>query len=674
MKNIDSLCINTIRTLAIDAVEKANSGHPGMPMGMAPAAYALWTKHLRYNPKNPRWMNRDRFVLSCGHGSMLLYALLYLTGYDLSLDEIKNFRQWGSKTPGHPESNLTPGVEVTTGPLGQGISNAVGMAIAEKYLAEYFNRNQFPIIDYNIYVFASDGDLEEGVSSETSSLAGHLGLNNLIVIYDDNHISIDGNTSLAFTEDVAKRYEGYGWHVQVVDGDGNDLDTFENAINNAKEEIGRPSFIKWRTHIGYGSPNKHDTPEAHGSPLGKEEVALTKKAYGWDPEKTFYIPDESLVKFREQVSKGEELEKKWVTLFESYSKTYPDLASEFNSAIKKKRPQDWEKLWRESWPIFDTSKPIATREAQGKLLDALMPKLPFLIGGSADLADSTKSIYKGAIPFSRENRSGRYLHYGIREHGMGAIMNGIAATGILIPYGATYFCFTDYMRPTIRLAALAKYPVIFVYTHDSIGVGEDGPTHQPIEHLTSFRAIPGLTLIRPADANETIQAWKFALEYRDGPVMLVLTRQKIPVIDQTKYSSAEQIMKGAYILKDTENRTPDLIIIATGSEVHLALEAAEQLSKEGSGVRIVSMPSWDLFEKQPQAYRDKILPPDITSRIAIEAAIRLGWDRYIGSQGEFIGMSTFGASAPSNILFEKFGFTADNIIQKAKMILSKSKK
>ncbi len=672
MENIDNLCINTIRTLTIDAVEKANSGHPGMPMGMAPAAYSLWTRHLRYNPKNPQWMNRDRFVLSCGHGSMLLYAVLYLTGYDLSLDDIKNFRQWGSKTPGHPESDLTPGVEVTTGPLGQGISNAVGMAIAEKYLAAHFNREQFPIIDYNVYVFASDGDLEEGISSEASSLAGCLGLDNLIVIYDNNHISIDGSTSLAFTEDVAKRYGAYGWFVQTVDTDGNDLEAFDRAIDAAKKEKGRPSFIKWHTHIGYGSPNKQDTAEIHGSPLGAEEVALTKKVYGWDPDKTFYVPDESLAKFRQQVEKGTELENSWRKLFAEYSKTYPELADEFTVALNKKLPHDWEKIWKESVPIFDPTKPLATREAQGKIFDALMPKLPLVIGGSADLSDSTKTLYTDAPIFSSVNPAGRYIHYGIREHGMGAIMNGIAATGILTPFGATYFCFTDYMRPAIRLAALAKYPVIFVYTHDSIGVGEDGPTHQPVEHLASFRAMPGLILIRPADANETLQAWKFALEHREGPVMLVLTRQKIPVIDQTKFSSAQHLSHGAYILKDTQRERLDLILLATGSEVHLALAAQEKLANEEIGIRVVSMPSWELFEQQTQEYRDSVLPPAITARVAIEAGVKLGWDKYIGSTGEFVGMTTFGASAPSKILFEQFGFTVENIISTAKAVLENS--
>jgi transketolase len=667
LTELDELCINTIRCLAIDAVQKANSGHPGMPMGMAPAGYTLWTKHLRYNPRNPKWQNRDRFVLSAGHGCMLLYSLLYLTGFDLSLDEIKNFRQWGSKTPGHPEFGHTVGVEVTTGPLGQGIANAVGMAIAEQYLAAHFNREKFPVVDYKTYVFSGDGCLQEGVSSEASSLAGTLGLNNLIVIYDDNHITIDGATSLSFGENVAKRYEAYGWFVQIVGGDGNDMSTFQKALAAAQKEKNRPSLIKLRTHIGYGSPNKHDSAEAHGSALGEAEVALTKKQYGWDPEKKFYVPEEALNQFRKEIEKGAKREQEWNELFAAYTKAYPDLAAEFLNAAARRLPADWEKIWKDSAPKFDPAAPIATREAQGKTLDAIMPKLPLVIGGSADLTPSNNTKFKGAVEFNINNRAGRYIHYGIREHGMGAIMNGIAVSDLVIPYAATFFGFTDYMRPTIRLAALSKYPTIFVYTHDSIGLGEDGPTHQAVEHLASLRAMLGVIMLRPADANETAYAWKFALEYRKGPVLLALTRQKLPVIDQTKNAPAENLYKGGYTL--TGGASPDVILLATGSEVSLAVKALAQLAVDGIPARVVSMPSWELFELQPKEYRDSVLPPSVKARVAVEAGVKLGWERYIGDAGEFIGMSTFGASAPADILFKEFGITAERVCEAAKKSL-----
>ncbi len=674
LTELDELCINTIRCLTMDAVQKAKSGHPGMPMGMAPAAYWLWTKHLKHNPHNPKWVNRDRFVLSAGHGCMLLYSLLHLTGYDLSLDEIKNFRQWGSKTPGHPEYGHTPGVEVTTGPLGQGISNAVGIALAEKYLAAYFNRDGFPLIDYKVYVVAGDGCLQEGVSSEACSLAGHLGLDNLIAIYDDNHITIDGNTALSFGEDVAKRYESYGWFVQTVGGDGlpagqagNDMDAFQKALAAARQEKQRPSLIKLRTHIGYGSPNKQDSHDAHGSPLGDDEVALTKKRLGWDPEKKFVIPDDALKIFRREIDKGTQREAEWNALFAKYEQAFSDLAREFKRAAERKLPENWESIWREL-PKFDPASPMATREAQGKILDALMPKLPLVLGGSADLTPSNNTRFKGVMDFSKTNRTGRYIRYGVREHGMGAIMNGIAVSDMLIPYGATFFCFTDYMRPTIRLAALSKYPTIFVYTHESIGLGEDGPTHQAVEHFASLRAMPGLVVLRPADANETAYAWKFALEHRSAPTLIALTRQKLPVLDQSKYASAENVSKGAYVLIGADK--PQVLLLATGSEVSLALKAYEQLTADGIKARVVSMPSWELFERQPKEYKESVLPASLKARVAVEAGVKQGWERYIGDGGEFIGMTSFGASAPGDVLFKEFGITSENVVAAAKKVLA----
>jgi transketolase len=665
LSELDQQCITTIRCLAIDAIQKAKSGHPGLPMGMAPAAYVLWTEILKYNPRNPNWANRDRFVLSAGHGCMLLYSLLHLTGYDLSLEELKNFRQWGSKTPGHPEYGHTPGVEVTTGPLGQGISNAVGMAIAAKYLASRYNRDDFRLLNYRIYVVAGDGCMMEGVSSEASSLAGHLKLDNLIVVYDDNHISIDGSTSISFTESVAKRYEAYGWFVQTVGGDGNDMNAFRTAIGAARKEKERPSLIQLRTHIGYGSPHKQDTAEAHGQPLGDEEVALTKRRYGWDPEKKFFIPPEVAEYMRGQVGKGGALEKEWNALFEKYASRYPAEAEEFRGASARQLPADWEKIWKESVPTFDA--PMATREAQGKLLDVLMPKMPLVIGGSADLTPSNNTRFKGAVDFTPEHREGRYIRYGVREHAMGAIMNGISVSDMLIPYGGTFFVFSDYMRPAIRLAALSKYPVIFDFTHDSIGLGEDGPTHQAVEHLAALRAMPGLVMLRPSDATETMAAWKFALEHRSGPVALALTRQKLPVIDRTKYTPAHQLSRGGYILAGAPD--PSLILIGTGSEVSLALAAYETLSAEGVKARVVSLPSWELFEMQPVSYRESVLPPSVSARVAVEAGVRLGWDRYIGMNGAFVGMSSYGASAPAEAVFKGFGITAEAVVAAARKVL-----
>ncbi len=657
---VDELCIQTIRFLCMEAVQKANSGHPGMPMGMAPAAYVLWTKHLKHNPSNPRWHNRDRFVLSAGHGSTLLYSLLYLTGYEISLEELKNFRQWRSKTPGHPEYDPDSGVEVTTGPLGQGISNAVGMAIAQKYLANYFNRDAFPIIDYKAYCLASDGDLEEGVASEASSLAGHLGLDNLIVIYDDNHISIDGPTELAFTEDRAKRYEAYGWHVQEVGGDGNDMPAFEKALENAKKEKGRPSIIDLRTHIAYGSPNKQDTAEAHGAPLGDDEIKLIKARFGWDPEKSFYVPEEALAHMRKTTEIGKESEAAWNKMFTQYAKKYPELARQFRHAAAGKLSVNLDEIL----PKFEAGSSIATRKASGKVLDALMPKLPLVMGGSADLTPSNNTRFAGAKDFQKDARDGRYLRYGIREHAMGAIMNGISVSGLMRAYGGTFLVFSDYMRGAIRVAALSKYPTIFVFTHDSIGIGEDGPTHQPVEQIAALRAMPNLIVIRPADANETAQAWKFALQYRDGPVALLFTRQGLPILDQDKYASATNLSKGAYVVVGADK--PDVLLLATGSEVSVALCAAERLANEGIGAQVVSMPCWELFEKQSQKYRDSVIPPSVKARVAIEAGVELGWHKWLSEKGVFIGMSSFGKSAPGKVCFEKFGLTVENVIKAAK--------
>jgi transketolase len=664
LTELDELCIQTIRFLAMDAVEKAKSGHPGMPMGMAPAAYVLWTKYLKFNPANPKWHNRDRFVLSAGHGSMLLYSLLYLTGFkDMTLDEIKNFRQFGSKTPGHPEYGHTEGVEVTTGPLGQGISNSVGMAIAQKYLAAYFNREGFPIVDYKIYVIASDGDLEEGVSSEASSLAGHLKLNNLIVIYDDNHISIDGDTALAFTEDRAKRYQAYGWHVQVIGGDGNDMATFEKALKRAQRVKDRPCFIQLRTHIGYGSPHKQDTGEAHGSPLGEDEIKLIKKDYGWDPEQHFVVPQQVLDHMRQAIDKGAKAEKKWEKLFAKYTEAFPELAKEFTDAAEGKLPVNLDELL----PKFDLAKPLATRQASGAVLDAVMPKLPLILGGSGDLTPSNNTRYKGAVDFQPNAYNGRYIRFGVREHAMGAILNGVNVSGLLRAYGGTFFVFSDYMRPSIRLAALSKYPTIFLFTHDSIGLGEDGPTHQPIEHFAALRAIPNLTLIRPADASETAQAWKYILTHKDGPIALCLTRQSLPVLDQSKYGSAANLVKGAYVLIADDN--PNVLLLATGSEVQLAVKAHAKLAEQGIRAQIVSMPSWELFRKQDKAYRDSVIPPAVRARVGVEAGVKQGWQEWLGEKGEFVGMHSFGASAPYAVCFEKFGITADAVVAAAKKVI-----
>jgi len=662
---IDELCIQTIRFLAADAVQKANSGHPGMPMGMAPAAYVLWTRLMRHNPANPKWLNRDRFVLSAGHGSMLLYSLLHLTGYDMSLDDLKNFRQWDSKTPGHPEYEPNLGIEVTTGPLGQGLANAVGMAIAQKYLASQFSKDGLPIFDYKIFAIAGDGCLQEGVAAEASSLAGHLSLDNLIVIYDDNHITIDGKTSLAFTEDVTKRYKAYGWNVIVVDGDGNDLGRIEKAIKKAKRSKGKPAIIKLRTHIAYGSPNKQDTASAHGSPLGEDEIKLTKKNFGWDSEKTFFVPEQVKEHMLQAVNKGKRAEAKWNKLLKKYSKAYPELAKQLEDASEGKLPVDIDQLL----PKFEAGSSVATRKASGKTLNTLMPHLPMILGGSADLTPSNNTRFEGANDFQKDNNTGRYIRFGVREHAMGAILNGISVSGILRAYGGTFLVFSDYMRPAIRVAAMSGYPSIFVFTHDSIGLGEDGPTHQPVEHIAALRSIPNLLVFRPADANETAQTWKFALQYKDGPVAMCLTRQGLTVLDQQKYNSAANLSKGAYVLIKTEK--PDVLLLATGSEVGIAIEAAQKLAAENIKTQIVSMPCWELFEKQSQEYKDSVIPPETKVRVGIEAGVELGWNKWLGDKGIFIGMSSFGASAPGKVCFEKFGITAENTVAAAKKSMGK---
>ncbi len=656
MNKTDELCINTIRFLAVDAVQKANAGHPGMPMGTAPIGYILWTKYLRHNPKNPKWENRDRFVLSAGHGSMLLYSLLHLTGYQVSIDDLKSFRQFGSKTPGHPEYGLTPGVETTTGPLGQGLGNAVGMAIAEAHLAACFNRENLNIVDHYTYVIAGDGDMMEGVTSEASSIAGHLKLGKMIVFYDDNHITIEGKTDITFSEDVLARYAAYGWHTQRVT-DGNDLDAITKAIETAKGVTDKPSIIAVRTHIGYGSPNKQDTGEAHGSPLGEKEVELTKKNLGWPLEPAFLVPDDSLKVFRGCIDKGAKLESDWNNLFREYEKKYPELAGQYQSWMAGEVPADA----FNDIPKFDPAAgAVATRAASGKVINAFSSKVKNFLGGAADLSPSTDTIMKSETDFSAADRCGRNFHFGIREHGMGAILNGMAVHGGLIPFGATFLVFADYMRPPIRLAALSHFRTIYVFTHDSIGLGEDGPTHQPIEHFMALRVIPNLVFVRPADANETAEAWKFVLQYKKGPVALALTRQKLPVIDRKKYASESGLQRGAYILADTNS--PEAIIIATGSEVGLALKAHEELVSKGSKVRLVSMPSWEVFEMQDQKYRDSVLPPSVTRRVSIEAGITKGWVKYIGRDGISIGVDKFGSSAPGDVVMKEYGITSEAVV------------
>jgi transketolase len=683
-KNLDELCVNAIRFLSVDAVQKANSGHPGLPLDAAPMGYVLWTRFLKHNPANPNWFDRDRFVLSAGHGSMLLYSLLYLTGYDLPLEQIKNFRQWGSITPGHPESHLTPGVETTTGPLGQGFGNGVGMAIAEANLAARYNRRGFEIINHYTYGLVSDGDLMEGVASEAASLAGHLKLGKLIYLYDNNHVSLAAGTNITFTEDRAKRFEAYGWHTISLE-DGNDLVAIDQALHAARQEAERPSLILVRTHLGYGSPNKQDTYEAHGSPLGEEEVKLTKENLGWPVEPPFYVPDEALDYFRQAVARGKQAEQDWLEKFAEYASEHPYLAEELNSLIRGELPDAWDA----DIPEFSANgKPIATRVASGKVLNAIAPKLPGLVGGSADLNPSTHTVLEGMGDFQNPvfasgdtqgssggdwNYAGRNLHFGVREHAMGAILNGLAAHGGLIPFGATFLVFSDYVRPPIRLAALMEKHVIYVFTHDSIGLGEDGPTHQPVEHLLGLRSIPNLTLIRPADANETAAAWRIAIEHRDGPVALVFTRQKLPILDTVLYPQIHLgVRSGGYILADVPGGDdPQIILIATGSEVHLAMQARERLLEEGVKTRVVSLPCWHLFQAQPQEYRDEVLPPEIPM-LAIEAGVSLGWRPYVGPHIEVIGVDKFGESAPGSRVMQEYGLNVENVVKKALALLIRS--
>ena len=654
--DLERLAIDTIRTLSMDAVQQANSGHPGAPMGAAPMAYVLWTRFLRHAPTHPEWPNRDRFVLSAGHASMLLYSLLHLTGYDLPLEELTAFRQWGSRTPGHPESGLAPGVEATTGPLGQGFANAVGMAIAERRLAFEFNGDGVAIVDHRTYVIASDGDLQEGIASEAASLAGHLRLGKLIVLYDDNHIQLDGPTAMAFSEDVPKRFDAYGWHTQRV-ADGNDLAAIESAIEAAREADDRPSLIAVRTHIGYGSPNKQDSQKAHGAPLGPDEVRMTKEAYGWDPDKTFYVPAEALAVFREAVQAGERLVTEWNERLATYGATDAARAEEFLRRVGDRLRPGWDAGLK----TYETGTELATRNASQDAIQALAGPVPELFGGSADLSESNLTDVKGEPNFSADE-PGRNLRFGVREHGMGGIANGIAYHGGFIPYDATFLTFSDYMRGAVRLSALAGLHVIHVWTHDSVGLGEDGPTHQPVEHYMALRAIPNLWFVRPGDANETSAAWALAVERRDGPVALALTRQKLPVLAGTAEKAREGLRRGGYVLRDPAgDGDPELILMATGSELQLAFAAAERLEADGVRARVVSLPCWETFDLQDQAYRDSVLPPAVRKRVSVEIGVSLGWERWVGDEGAIIGLDHFGASAPAGTIFEKFGFTADRV-------------
>lgn len=660
-KEIDNLAINTIRFLAIDAVQKANSGHPGMPMGCAPIAYVLYKHFMKHNPANPKWYNRDRFILSAGHGSMLLYGILHLCGYKITMEDLKQFRQWGSITPGHPEFNMTPGVETSTGPLGQGLSNAVGMAIAQKHLASIFNKEDIKLINHYIYGICSDGDLMEGVTHETAALAGHLKLGSLIFFYDDNGITIDGHTSLAFSENVGKRFEGYGWQVLNIK-DVNDVEQIISSVEEAQKEKNKPTLIITKTHIGYGSPNKQDTHDAHGSPLGPDEVKLTKKNLGWDENVQFYIPEEVKEIFNEISSKGKELESEWNLLLNQYKNKYSEEAKLYEDLMNNNYGEEWKK----QLPVFeDDGKKLATRQASGKTLNAIAKYLPALVGGSADLNPSTNTYLNGFESFSSENYKARNIHFGIREHGMGSILNGMSMYGGVIPYGATFLVFSDYCRPAFRLASISHIRNIYVFTHDSVGLGEDGPTHQPIEHLASLRAIPGLVVIRPADANETAQAWKTAIEHQGSAVAIILTRQGLPIIDQKKYASAENLSKGAYVISASEGEV-DLLLIASGSEVSLALKSAEKLREEGIKTNVISFPSWELFEKQNEEYKNSVLPKNVKARLVIEAGVKQGWEKYLGEFGEAITIEKYGASAPGEIIFKEYGFTVENIITKGK--------
>ncbi len=691
---LDTLCINTIRTLSIDAVQKAKSGHPGLPLGAAAMAYVLWTRHLRFNPKNPSWPDRDRFVLSAGHGSMLLYSLLHLTGYDVTMDDLEHFRQWDSRTPGHPERHCAPGVEVSTGPLGQGTGNSVGMAIAERWLAARFNRPGHAIVDHYTYAIVSDGDLMEGVAAESASLAGHLRLGRLIWLYDANLVTLSATTSVTFSEDVGRRFEGCGWQVQHV-ADGNDLEAVDRALVNARAVDDRPSLIVVRTHLGYGSPNKQDTFKAHGEPLGEDEVRATKRNLGWPDDRTFYVPDEALREFRKAVPRGAASEADWGTKMAAYRGAFPDLARTFEQVLAGELSEGWEA----HVPTFKPGDgPLATREASGKIMNAIASDVPALVGGSADLDPSTFTMLKEQGDFESPTAeggetaqgraggvwgyAGRNIHFGVREHAMGAVTNGMAAHGGVRPFGATFLVFSDYMRPSVRLAALSELPVIYVWTHDSVGLGEDGPTHQPVEHLASLRAIPNLVVLRPADANETAEAWRIALRRTRGPVALVLSRQKLPVFDRAVVAPASGVARGAYVLAEVppsgaggpvgkKSAHPDVILMATGSEVALALEAHQRLVADGIRSRVVSMPCWELFEQQPQAYRDEVLPPAVPARVGIEAAATFGWDRWTGPRGAVIGIDRFGASAPGPVVMAQLGFTVDHVIDVTRTVLAR---
>jgi transketolase len=662
--DLENRAINTIRFLSADAVQAANSGHPGLPMGAAVMAYTLWTRHLRHNPRNPKWPGRDRFVLSGGHGSMLLYSLLHLTGYDLPIDELKNFRQWGSRTPGHPEYGLTSGVEVTTGPLGQGFANGVGMAIAQAHLAGIFNRPGHEIINHYIYGIVTDGDLMEGVSSEAASLAGHLRLGHLIYLYDDNHISIDGSTDLAFTENRVDRFRAYGWEVLEIE-DGNDINAIDMAITQAKTDP-RPSLIVCRTHIGFGLPTRQDTAKAHGEAPGDSELNGAKRNLGWPLEPRFFVPDDVQVHFRKAIRKGDQFESEWRNRLKGYLAEYPELDTELERRLSASLPKDWQSVL----PVFDADpKGLATRAASGKVLNALAEKLPELIGGSADLTPSNNTWIQSSTALQANNPAGRYIHFGVREFAMGAILNGMSVHGGVIPYGGTFLVFSDYMRPAIRLAALSGYPTIFVFTHDSIGLGEDGPTHQPIEHLAALRAIPNLVVIRPADANETAEAWRVAISRRDGPTLLALTRQAVPIFDRAVYAPAAGLQKGAYVLADIGDNAPEIILVASGSEVDLIVQAGLRMVMEGTSVRLVSFPSWELFAAQDAEYQNQVFPPEIKARLAVEAGVAQGWVGWVGSSGAVISIEHYGASSPYKIIYEKLGLTVEQVIEKACRLL-----
>jgi transketolase len=665
-QSLEQLCIDTVRTLSMDAVQQANSGHPGTPMALAPLAYVLFTRHLRHNPADPLWMDRDRFVLSAGHASMLLYSVLYLSGYDLSLDDLKQFRQWDSRTPGHPEHGITPGVETTTGPLGQGVGNAVGFAVAEAHLAAAFNGGGHRPVDHYTFFIASDGDMMEGASHESASLAGHLRLGKLIGFYDDNHITIEGDTALAFGEDVGARYEAYGWHVQHV-ADGNDLDALDRAIRTAKAATDRPSLVVVRTHIAFGSPNKVDTAEAHGSPLGEEEVRLTKQALGWPSAEPFFVPDDALAEWRKCRDRGASLEAEWRRRYQAFQAAQPDRAKELERRYRGELPAGWDA----DIPSFPPGKPVATRNASEKVLNAIAPRLPELMGGAGDLAPSTKTLMKGGGDFEAGNYTGRNMHFGVREHGMGAVLNGMALHGGILPYGATFLIFSDYMRPPIRLAALMERQVIYVFTHDSIGLGEDGPTHQPVEMLALLRAIPHMTVLRPADANETAEAWRVAIGHRHGPVAIALSRQNLAVFDRSKLGPASGVARGAYILSEAAGGRPEVILLASGSEVEIVLAAQEKLAARDVPARVVSVPSLELFAREPEGYRNEVLPPGVRRRVAVEAAHPMPWYRWVGDQGDVIGLTRFGASAPYERIYRELGLTPDAVVARVERLLGK---